>query len=424
MTIFCLTFAPTASTFGAGDSSPSQYLLGCTSTGKICFWYLAAAGCESGNGRGHQAPLAILEATNVQQQGVLYHISFIEREGAQQHSLVASGRGGAVLYRWPDICARLDRIVAETSSRCSTLSSSSSSSATLLHDVQPISTLPIHPTPNPRALGRIYSTSFDATHGVLYGAADDGYGTYAWDIERGQVLGTLGRRSSRSTKCSIGSSSDSLQHFVVHGDGKGKVITGGNGGALELWDARQLSLIESIDCSSCLCEGAAANNVVSADHDRAISCNIASLSISSLDMTGSGDWAAIGGQCTHAYPSAVRKNTENGGGFVSLFHLPSRTLSSAYMTRESIQDVKYIDSFQKIVTVGNEGVISYWDSSNLTTDRTCRAWLSTPNAHCVAVDNEESPLQGNDYLVAVGGTGSMVDCFSNQNKAFESSFAC
>eukprot|EP00562_Extubocellulus_spinifer_P029614 CAMPEP_0178706060 /NCGR_PEP_ID=MMETSP0699-20121125/15177_1 /TAXON_ID=265572 /ORGANISM="Extubocellulus spinifer, Strain CCMP396" /LENGTH=461 /DNA_ID=CAMNT_0020353779 /DNA_START=18 /DNA_END=1403 /DNA_ORIENTATION=+ len=433
VSIFGLAFAPSFTSSGNSYSSStsSRYLLGCSSTGRICFWDLTDG--DSGRGRA----LAVLDVT-AKQWGhhhsnhldasvmPIYHISFIEKKPDQQQQhqqhtlLVVAVRGGVLLYRWSDIEAKLDRIAEGKDDACLTTTTKVQQSTCILGDVHPITTLPVHPNPNPRALGRIQCTSFDASNDILYGAADDGFGTYVWDIEREELLGTLGRRSGVT---------NSLHSVVCSIDGGGKVITGGDGGQIDVWDGRQLSLIESVDCSSCFRDGVAAAGTVLSDSGKVANLDKVSLSISSMDMTGSGDWAAIGGQCMR-HPSTRRESSITGGGggeggFVSLFHLPSRTLSSAYVTCESIHDIKYVDSFQKIATVGNEGVVSYWNSSDLSTGRGCRAWISTPNAHCIAVDGaESSSAHGNgDSLFAVGGTGSMVDCFSNGSKVHSLDFA-
>ena len=402
--IFGLTFAPLHGNrcSDLDDDSSSRYLLGCSSSGKISFWDLSV------DKRKGQA-LAVLDVTTEQGHrsgGPLYNVSFIQKKPAHDFLVVAI-RGGVLLYKWSEIQAKLDAIV-DASSTSLSMSTCSSLQPATFHDVHPITTLSVHPNPDPRRFARIHNVSFDVAHGVLYGAADDGFGSYAWDIERQRVLGTLGRSIT-----SVSSSNSTLGHAAVCNiDGEGKVLTGGNVGEIEVWDARQLSLIESIDISSCFRKGA--SDKVISDNGNLLRNNMSCFSISSLDVASSGDWVAIGG--------SARENNRYQGGFVSIFHLPSRTLANACMTSESIHDIKYVNSFQSIVTAGNEGVISFWSNSDLLTGRSSRAWISTPNAHCVAVDNDALGLS-NDYLVAVGGTGTMVDCFSHGNKAHTLYFA-
>ena len=100
------------------------------------------------------------------------------------------------------------------------------------------------------------------------------------------------------------------------------------------------------------------------------------------------------------------------GGFLATFHGPSRSLVSCTNTRECIQQIASLSTAandahdSRLVSVANEGVVSYWDSL-YSLQRTHRVWTSPPSSKSIAVMPwTDVP---NDNTIAIGGVGPTVD---------------
>ena len=93
-----------------------------------------------------------------------------------------------------------------------------------------------------------------------------------------------------------------------------------------------------------------------------------------------------------------------GNGFLATIHLPTRTMNSCRKTRESISNVILYN--HTIYSVGNEGVISSWDTTTHLSSSSSpnRAWLSTPSATTLASSSNNNSL-------VVGGKGTSLDWF-------------
>ena len=117
-------------------------------------------------------------------------------------------------------------------------------------------------------------------------------------------------------------------------------------------------------------------------------------------------WTIAGGKSGGPYQSLE-------GGFIATFHGPSRSLVTCTTTRECIQHIASLSVIDehandsRLVTVANEGVVSYWDST-YSLQRTHRVWTSPQSSKSVAVLpwTNDGP---NDTTVAVGGVGPTVD---------------
>jgi hypothetical protein len=70
-------------------------------------------------------------------------------------------------------------------------------------------------------------------------------------------------------------------------------------------------------------------------------------------------------------------------------------------TRECIQQVASHDN--GLVTVGNEGVVSFWDSA-YSLQRTHRVWSSPPSGRAIAISRSSI-----NTILAIGGVGPKVD---------------
>ena len=123
-------------------------------------------------------------------------------------------------------------------------------------------------------------------------------------------------------------------------------------------------------------------------------------------MNLSEHWWTIAGGKSGPYQSLE-------GGFIATFHGPSRSLVTCTTTRECIQQIGSLSNIDdqgndsRLVTVANEGVVSYWDST-YSLRRTHRVWTSPQSSKSIAVLpwTNDAP---NDTTVAVGGVGPTVD---------------
>ena len=124
--------------------------------------------------------------------------------------------------------------------------------------------------------------------------------------------------------------------------------------------------------------------------------------ITGMSFTGNW-WTVAGGQYGH------RKLLD--GGFLATFHGPSRSLACCTPTRECIQ---HLASFSvtadqtrdtRLVSVGNEAVVSFWESS-FSLRRTHRVWSGRPSSTAIAVLPSQHGINGGK--VAIAGVGSSV----------------
>lgn len=115
-------------------------------------------------------------------------------------------------------------------------------------------------------------------------------------------------------------------------------------------------------------------------------------------MTTNGNWVAVCGGAENSSNST--RSSPNG--FMSLWHLPSRTFTSGCVTRESLNDITYNPALGCFVSGGNEGRISFWDASKLSLEG--RSW-STVAMYTTSV------YPGSEAIMVTGGAGGILDCF-------------
>jgi len=288
-------------------------------------------------------------------------------------------------------------------------------------NLNPLLQLKPHPSILERNGVEINDTSIDNTNRWIYAAAGDLFGCYQWDLETGQLRQTLSGGLRHQ------SHSDFLHSVCAIGQGGTMVLTGGEDGNLGVWDGKVGKLVDKIDCVSAMNAGRAP---VRSDFESSEDVEASwkwgkgqHLWISSMDIDKGGNWAAIcGGAEGKGMGSGSRRkgsstttdSTREAGGFVALWNVPTRSLISACATREHVQAVTFHESLDRLLTCGNEPVVSYWSPSDIV--RQERAWLSSPSGFCVAV----SPVNG---VMAAGGASPNIDCFTDVgSKAFSMSF--
>mmetsp|Transcript_18581 Transcript_18581/g.23587 ORF Transcript_18581/g.23587 Transcript_18581/m.23587 type:complete len:431 (-) Transcript_18581:57-1349(-) len=377
------------------------------------------------------------------QNGTLYNLQILSLN--EQPHLLLCGEHGISLYKWNNLLSYISKNATYTY----TISITQEESYTP-HVLSPLERSFCHDDNYTHA--EINSMSYCTTSSTLYGASGDGFGCYKWNLERGGTpVGTFGRgvvkgqggRRSRKEGTTTRRGHEGYLHSVKVIPDSNMVLTGGDDGALGIWNGKEEALIELLHVKSTM--DRSDSTTIQTDHKDSMTTkwgNNSNLWVSSLDVDTAGNWAYVGGGANQSTLgaggsrslslSSNRSSVSSGGsgssstiakllgssvpsstgGFVSLWNLHTRTLTSSYMTRETIQNICYKDgkssldktsSSPQLVTVANEGVVSYWSTSKM--ERVGRSWLSTPSAYSVCF--------GNEGEMAVGGIGTTIDCFTD-----------
>lgn len=432
-TIFGTAFSPSSSS----SSSEGSYLVGVSSSGHILIWDLQQRDSSgSGNertciGDGPGKKRKIME-DNVNRNspcfqfkvcdGALYDVQFISNSDDTGNGslLVACGENGIFLYAFEDIISSMKKGLT--------------SSSLLPPKCKSYMTL----TPNLPSTGSAFTPefnriSYDKSSGNLYGAAGDGRG-YIWDINTSQLVGSLSSSGKSNTnaarsRSSSGSrsrrshlNSDYLHTIkVIDADSNapchGCVLTGGEGN-FSMWSGKDQKLIDTFDCRAMGVDaGTSSSSSSSSSSHGATAAAIGKKQcwVSSIAVDTVGNWCMIGGgrkgsSSSTASTSASTSATRDGG-YLQLFSIQNRTMmnsSSSFMYRETpeiIHDIAYDASGSNILSVGDNGIVSSWESMNLGKGRTGKAWGSSPASYSVSVHPE-------DGMVVTGNVRSSVDCFT------------
>ncbi|GFH47354.1 hypothetical protein CTEN210_03829 [Chaetoceros tenuissimus] len=218
--------------------------------------------------------------------------------------------------------------------------------------------------------------SYDDALGHLFAAGGDGI-CYIWDLSKEKLAGSLCKKSNGNGKVKsmnvvkvLGASCEACNHGVLTGDDE-----------LIMWDGKSQELIETIELK---------------DNKKGSLTNW----ISSIDVDESKRWAVIGGGVKENKRS---QTTENG--FVQLLNLQSRSVTSYKETKEVINDVAYHSSSNKILSVGNDKVISMWNPLDLSSGCTERSLLSSPASYSITINPVNS-------MIVTGNVSGSLDCFS------------
>jgi len=356
-------------------------------------------------------PINSRDNTNSKTNNVLYDLQFIETNN--EHYLVVSGDVGIVMYKWSQfeeaISAAIDgnelSIPKPKKVKCQDPVLSTSSNIT------PITTFKPHTSTTFGSCVEINSISYDKSNGILYGAAGDVFGCYQYDIATEKLLGTFGASGGRG---SVGHT-DYLHvvKTIPESDGMGSryVMTGGEDGNLGFWDGKERKLIEMMNIQSTMNKNkhlVTSDTTTSSNRGFSSSTNWNNNASNSNNIWVSsvatnGNWLAV---CGGSENNSGRSGP-NSSGFMTLWHLPTRTFTSGRVTRESINTVVHNNSLDSFVTGGNEGRVSFWESTSA--ERSSRSWCTPPATYSLSVDPDSNSM-------VVGGTGGILDCFVDRVK--------
>jgi hypothetical protein len=334
---------------------------------------------------------------------VLYDVQFVQNSNSEK-LLIVSGDPGVIIYKWSDFGRAIQAIKDQHTTDFESLPNE-----TPIIDITPITSF--HPHPFPAENIEINSTSYDSINNLLYGAAGDGFGCYQWDLDTQKLLGTFGG--------SVGGRGMNKGHadylHVVKTLSDGVVITGGEDGNLGFWNGKERKLIQmyniqsTMDNKKALVSGQSSNRGFLSNTSTTWN-NGSRLWVSSMDTNG--NWLSLCGGAENGNNSLAGRSSSAPAtsGFMTLWHLPTRSFTSGCVTRESINAVAYNPYLDLFVTGANEGRISYWDPTKAA--RVGRAWCTPSSTYALSV----SPKSG---LMVAGGCGGMLDCFVDRIKVSE-----
>jgi len=362
--------------------------------------------------------------------GILYDVKFVSKNdtstnlSSSSSLLITCGENGVFIFHWNDIRTAMTKAMSVSMSRYI-----KNDSSNVQNVISPISVLHPHPTisPTPIEINRI---SYDHTSGYLYGAAGDMFGGYIWDLKTSTLLGTLGGRKDGGGGVKQQIRHTDYLHTIkaissYNSPSSHLVMTGGEDGKVGLWDGKEHKLIDMINCKEgfmklnetnagtlSYSDNGSSSSSSSSSSSLFSTSNNSSSWVSSIDVDPSAQWAVIGGGIEYHGSSSSSSNKSkqiskhHDNGFISLMNLPTRTLSTFSTTRESINDVAFHPTQDRIVSVGNNNIVSFWNQLDVSGGRVGRSWSTSPSSYSIAIDPKSD-------MMAISGIGSYVDCFSN-----------
>lgn len=352
---------------------------------------------------------------------------------------MVSGDPGVVIYKWSDF-ERAIRQIEDTSHN----SEEDRPRSPPIVDIRPLTRFLPHPSPAETI--EINSTAYDGFQNLLYGAAGDGFGCYQWDLGSETLLGTFGGYGGGRIEANRGHG-DYLHVVKTVAEGSsGGVMTGAEDGTMVsllvfvsrilniahavynkvsnpltnqgFWNGKERKLIQMVKIQSTMDKNkrfvtGQSSNRTFMSNASTIWNNGSNLWISSMDTNG--NWLAVSGGAENGNNGIAGRSSAlpATSGFMTIWHLPTRSFTSGCVTRESINTVAYNPSLDLFVTGGNEGRISYWEATKTT--RVGRSWC-TPSA---TYDISVSPESG---IMVAGGSGGLLDCFVDKIKVSQLRF--
>ena len=329
------------------EEEDARYLVGCTSRGEIAVWRLPQANnddehaLESSNTK----PVARVQMSSKP-------LTSIQTFGEKKDSILVTGDEGITTVKFQDILQ----------------------SADLTSDIvwwnKSIS--------NPIQQAKIYD-------GNVYGVSPSG-DAYKFDLNTSDLVSSYkipgGEISTSSVMGLVEPSEASSTNSPL-------LLVGGNrSNTVSIWDVAKDRGMESLQLSLSEQKTKKGSYFVFGKSQSSVQSNVTSMHISE-------HWWTFAGE-QHAHHPLE-------GGFISTYHGPTRSMVACTQTRECIQQIASHDN--GLVTVGNEGIVSFWDSS-YSLQRTHRAWSSPPSGRAIAIPRSSINTTG---TLAVGGVGPKVD---------------
>lgn len=323
---------------------------------------------------------------------------------------------------------------------------------------------------------------------ILYGAAGDTL-CYKWDMNTQQVVTTY-RHYHKG-----GGTASGYLHTVQHVPSTNILLTGGEDGVLFLWDISHDTLIESIPINQHLLQSLSSTSSLSSSQleqqqsrqpttAAAAASTLPSHEVSTTSSSSSShdttkskhnnperqrqrdcwissctiydtNWCSIAGGCYHSDNSNNNHDNHNHGGFITTFHIPTRTFVSGISTKETISKIVYDHSSvnksinqhganttasstsctNHLLSISNESYITHWkdpfqlvvsyhddnhDEKNYNNNKQRLSSMiqkvkcTTPSGYGLAIhhpdDGQHQPQ------IAVSGIGPIVDIYHHSTQ--------
>ncbi|KAH7485239.1 hypothetical protein PRIC1_004532 [Phytophthora ramorum] len=175
-------------------------------------------------------------------------------------------------------------------------------------------------------------------------------------------------------------------HAVRHLQHSQELVTGSEDGTLGIWDVRQEKKVEFLRP-----QPAAAQSSSSLSQ---------SLWVGAVAHDESEMWLACGGGKKRS-PGGRSHQTQTGGGFLGMWHLPSRVPVHYTETTSDVHDVVF--HHMELLSVGNDASLKKWNRSSGQLLAAARSTL--PSCHFCVVDHATD-------VIAVGGNAPAIDIYT------------
>jgi hypothetical protein len=326
------------------EEEDARYLLGCTSRGQIAVWRLPQPNNDNQDAIDsiNTSPVARVQVSSKP-------LTSIQKFGEKKDSILVAGDEGITTVKVKDILQSADL----TSDMVWWNKSSS----------------------NPIQQAKIYN-------GNVFGVSPSG-DAYKFDLNTSDLVSSYKIPSGEIFTSSV----MGLVQPSASSTNSPLLLVGGNrSSTVSIWDVAKDRGMESLQLSLSEQKTKKKSYFVFGKSQSSAQSNVTSIHISEHW------WTFAGGQ--HAHQPLE-------GGFMSTYHGPTRSMVACTQTRECIQQVASHDN--GLVTVGNEGVVSFWDSA-YSLQRTHRVWSSPPSGRAIAISRSSI-----NTILAIGGVGPKVD---------------
>ena len=460
-TVFGLAFATTTTSVN-NTAAGRDWLIGCTDGGELCVWALPddsygdeelasfSMDCSEDEDTGatssqhnqefsidenrigaspaaaaaNRSPLLRLQLSD---SGALYACQVVGRPDGSQW-VVVSGDFGVKILDWEADLGPLLQQQQQQQQQAGNGATKTVSAA------QPYTgKVRAHFKPFPSPFEDCIEVNDFVLHGNhLYGAAGDQFGAYKWDVNTEKVVCNYKEKGMAPT-------AGGYLHTTELVPSTNLLLFGGEGGILSLWDVSKDQPVDRFDMNNqqqaTMTTSTAASlqsqqpqppqsrqrtrpdsTTTTTTRNSSRSCWITSC------KARDENWWSVAGGC-----SGSSTDDHRGGGFVSTFHGPTRSLVSTVATRETPQQLAYYcssttDDYQTstLLSVANESFVSHWDnplslcgnsksSGDPPYQNRQRVYCNQASAYAVTVSPDAK-------RIAVGGVGAVVDIFEQKTQ--------
>ncbi|RLN90616.1 hypothetical protein BBJ28_00004185 [Nothophytophthora sp. Chile5] len=176
-------------------------------------------------------------------------------------------------------------------------------------------------------------------------------------------------------------------HAVRYLQHSQELVTGSEDGTLGIWDVRQDKKVEFLRPQPAVTTSSP-------------SASSQPLWVGAVAHDASEMWLACGGGKRHA-PGGRAQHAQASGGFLGMWHLPSRVPVHYTETSSDVHDVAF--HHMELLSVGNDASLKKWNRSS--GQLLAAAHSTLPSCHFCVVDDATD-------IIAVGGTAPMIDIYT------------